>query len=113
MDSRQALPAFVRTEEAPSLPPPREMTGKWRQLQQNYFSSVGSGIVTVLLGGLILVLAWRTIEFALIDAAWSGTDRSACLPNKGGAAGACWPFVAEKIGTLTPGKVVRSSADMK
>jgi general L-amino acid transport system permease protein len=33
------------------------------------------------------------IQFALIDAVWTGENREACLPQEGGTAGACWAYV--------------------
>jgi general L-amino acid transport system permease protein len=33
------------------------------------------------------------IQFAFIDAVWTGDNREACLPQDGGHSGACWAYV--------------------
>jgi hypothetical protein len=47
-------------------------------------------------------LLWFTVvpavKFLLIDAVWTGKDRTACLPEAAGhTVGACWPFVQAKF----------------
>ena len=38
------------------------------------------------------------MKFVLIDAVWTGKDRTACLPkNPGDVVGACWPFIQAKF----------------
>jgi general L-amino acid transport system permease protein len=52
-------------------------------------------IVSALLLWLTIV---PTVRFLLIDAVWSGADRTACLQaNVGHPVGACWPFVQAKF----------------
>ena len=89
--------AYVRQQEAPRLPYPGQMSGLWQHLRTNYFSSFGSGVVTLVLGIMVASLAWKVFGFAVIDAAWSGDNRDACLATDGQIAGACWPFVEEKF----------------
>ena len=48
---------------------------------------------------LIVLLLWPFLQWAVIDAYWSGTGGSAC-PDK---AGACWPFIAERFDQLMYG----------
>ncbi len=53
-----------------------------------------------LAGGLLIVLAlWPLLQWAVIDAYWSGSGGSAC-PDKSGA---CWPFIAERLDLLMYG----------
>src|SRR4029078_2430809 len=43
-------------------------------------------------------------KFLLIDAVWTGKDRTACLgENAGHVVGACWPFVQAKFGQFIYG----------
>jgi amine acid ABC transporter, permease protein, 3-TM region, His/Glu/Gln/Arg/opine family len=47
-------------------------------------------------------LLWFTVvpavKFLLVDAVWTGKDRTACLPEAAGhMVGACWPFVQAKF----------------
>lgn len=46
-----------------------------------------------------IALLWPLLEWALIDAYWTGTGKAAC-PDKSGA---CWPFIAERLGQLMYG----------
>ena len=84
----------IRTEEAPVMPAPVSTTGVIGWLRQNLFSSIGNTILTVI---GILIAYWIIapfVQFAIIDAVWTGSDRTACLPEEGaGHAGACWAYV--------------------
>ncbi|WP_417689655.1 amino acid ABC transporter permease [Roseibium sp.] len=88
----------IRTEEAPRLAAPVSTTGVIGWMRQNLFSSIGNTILTVI-GALI---AWSIIapfvQFAIIDAIWTGDNRAACLPAEGqGHAGACWAYVIDYL----------------
>lgn len=83
----------IRTEEAPQLSAPASTTGAIGWMRQNLFSSVGNTILTII--GILIAysLIEPLIQFALIDAVWSGENREACLPQEGGHSGACWAYV--------------------
>jgi general L-amino acid transport system permease protein len=83
----------IRTEEAPLLPAPVSTTGIIGWMRQNLFSSISN---TVLTAFGIVIAYWMIapfIQFAFIDAVWSGENREACLPQDGGHSGACWAYV--------------------
>ncbi|NVK34582.1 MAG: amino acid ABC transporter permease [Rhodobacteraceae bacterium] len=85
----------IRTDEAPRLPAPVSTTGLLGWMRKNLFSSVGNTILT-LIGILIAYqLIMPFIQFALIDAVWTGDSREACLAPEGGHAGACWAYVID------------------
>lgn len=110
---------FVRTEEAPLMPPPPSETGITGWLWQNVisscadFSSVGASIrslfmaaFTVFVAWLTISIGWALIDFAFVTAVWEDPDglkREVCwteeqggsLPN--GWHGACWPFIMAKM----------------
>ena len=110
--------AFVRSEPAPLLPPPRSEAGIMGWLYQNIiasmsdFSSISRTIKSVLVATVTLILLYflyvqfiGLIDFALISAVWSDPDglkREVCWTvDQGGAlpAGwhaACWPFIQAK-----------------
>ncbi len=83
----------IRTEEAPRLPAPISTTGVIGWMRQNLFSSIGNTILTAI--GILIAysLIAPLIQFAFIDAVWSGDNREACLPTDGGHSGACWAYV--------------------
>ncbi|MFT3986579.1 amino acid ABC transporter permease [Aestuariivirga sp.] len=86
--------AYVRSEDAPRLPPPANMSGVYGWMRANLFSSLLSSILTILLGAFALWVIWGLLDFALFRAVWSGADRNACL---GEQLGACWPMARDKL----------------
>jgi general L-amino acid transport system permease protein len=89
--------AYVRTEEAPLLPAPRNMVGWQGWMRTNLFSTPLNSIMSVVLGALILWYVWDIFNWAILTAIWSGTDREACLLPDGGVTGACWPLLYDKF----------------
>lgn len=84
----------VRTHEAPLLPAPVSTTGAIGWMRQNLFSSVGNTLLTFFGMYLAYSIIMPFIQFAFIDAIWTGDNREACLatdPNT--HAGACWAYV--------------------
>jgi general L-amino acid transport system permease protein len=81
------LPAGERRQ----LPPPIVETGAIGWLRKNLFSSWGNGITTVVLGLLICwLLAWF-LNWAVLNAVWTGPNGQACRGH-----GACWALIHEK-----------------
>jgi len=95
---------FVRNEIAPERAAPVRTTGLIGFMRTRLFNSPLNIILT--LGGVLLlwVVVVPTVRFLLVDAVWSGSDRSACLAeNAGHAVGACWPYIHAKLGQLIYG----------
>jgi general L-amino acid transport system permease protein len=89
--------AFVRTEQAPSMPPPLGIAGPVHWIKTNLFAGPLNTILTLLTAYLIYITVPDMIRFYLIDAVWTGADRDACLADKiGRPVGACWAFVADR-----------------
>ncbi len=110
--------AFVRTEDAPLLPPPPSQAGVTGWLWQNIFASMAdysslrasfSSLLVALLSVLLLYFGFTQIyallEFSIFSAVFTdpeGIKREVCwteeqggtLPN--GWHAACWPFVVAK-----------------
>jgi general L-amino acid transport system permease protein len=85
---------WVRTSDAPDKPPPPNLAGWMGWVSDNLVPTWWHGLLSVF-GFLFLAwLAWVVIEWAILDAAWTGSDREACLAS---AEGACWAFVRGKF----------------
>ena len=85
---------FLRQAPASSLPPPSSRAGAFGWLRANLFSSPFNIALTLV---AILLIAWivpPVVRFLLIDATWSGADRTACIPSPARPhPGACWAFI--------------------
>lgn len=88
--------AYVRTAPPAPVAPPMAGLGPLRWIRDNLFSSVSNSLLTVLVIALIAWVIPPLVQFLLIDAVWSGTDREACLATPARPeVGACWAFVRE------------------
>ncbi|WP_417714921.1 amino acid ABC transporter permease [Roseibium sp. SCP14] len=83
----------IRTEEAPLLPAPVSTTGVIGWMRKNLFSSISNAVLTFI--GILIAYSIIApfIQFAFVDAVWTGDNREACLPQDGGHSGACWAYV--------------------
>lgn len=70
-------------------------------LRENLFSSVFNTLLTILALGVIYVVVPPLVNWAIIDAVWSGTGRADCI---GEGKGACWPFIAARSDQLIYGQ---------
>jgi len=92
------LSIFVRQDLVPERPAPIKTTGFIGFLRTRLFNSPTNILITI----VSLLLLWFTVvpavKFALVDAVWTGKDRTACLPKgPGDVVGACWPFIQAKF----------------
>lgn len=71
-------------------PPPGE-TGVFGWARRNLFSSWGNSITTVVLIFLVCWLVVSFLQWAVLDAVWTGADGTACRGH-----GACWAIIHEK-----------------
>jgi general L-amino acid transport system permease protein len=85
---------FVRSQRVADLPPPVIATGPIGWMRANLFSSPTNAVLTVLVVALLVWVIPPLVRFLIIDATWSGSDRSACL---GSEQGACWAFVIDRL----------------
>ncbi len=102
--------AYVRTDEAPKLPPPSDSTGIVGWLKENILSTMNdfsspsktaASVVMMILTVLSLLAAYAMISgmasYLLFTATFSipegVTGADACREN----GGACWPFIAAKM----------------
>ena len=90
--------SFVRRDLVPERDPPVKTTGFVGFLRTRLFNSPTNILLTI----VSILLLWFTVvpavKFLLVDAVWTGKDRTACLPEAAGhTVGACWPFVEAKF----------------
>jgi general L-amino acid transport system permease protein len=84
---------FVRPRLLQPLPPPGGLRKRWHILR-----SWQDVILTALSVYLIWVVVWPAVKFLFVDAVWTGSSRTDCLPETvGHVVGACWPFVTAKF----------------
>ena len=73
--------SFVRQDLVPERPAPIKTTGFVGFLRTRLFNSPANILLTIV--GILLL--WFTvvpaIKFLLVDAVWTGKDRTACLPE--------------------------------
>jgi general L-amino acid transport system permease protein len=92
------LNVFVRQELVPERPAPIKTTGFVGFLRTRLFNSPTNILITIVTALLLWFTIIPSVKFLLIDAVWSGKDRSACLAeNAGHAVGACWPYIQAKF----------------
>ena len=69
--------------------------------RENLFATKLDSLLTVLAITLILYVMKVVFGWAVIDASFSGSDRTACLKD---VQGACWPFIEAKFGQFIYGR---------
>ena len=77
--------------------PPKSMAGPIGWVRANLFNGVSNSVLTIVFGALAVYLIYRLVSFGLIDAAFTGADREACLRKGGQGIGACWPMIHERL----------------
>jgi len=73
-----------------SRPPPVRHVGAWDWARERLFGSVTNTIVTLLSLYILYLLIPPIVNWVLLDANISGSDRSVCEANPDGA---CWTFI--------------------
>ncbi|WP_192362591.1 amino acid ABC transporter permease [Mesorhizobium mediterraneum] len=102
--------SFVRVEMAlaQSAPPSERGLGAW--IRKNLIASTGDTILTIIGIVLVAMILPQVINWALISAQWTGTDRTVCATvaqggiQPDGWSGACWAFVNAKFGQFMFGR---------
>jgi len=75
------------------LPPKRE-TGLLARIRKNFFATPASGLLTLVLIAVAIVVVPQLWHFLISSAVWSAPDGAACRAPE---AGACWAFIAKKF----------------
>ncbi len=95
---------FLRETAEPVLPAPRSTVGAAGWLRANLFFSGWGALVTVLAVALAVAIFVPLLDWAIVEAHWTGATRAACLDADGKKAfGACWAFIEVRLPTLIYG----------
>lgn len=81
-------------------PPRIPLPGPVEWLRENLFSTPFNTVLTLFALLILYVTVVPFVQWAFVNAVWTGTDRDACLPHENGA---CWPFVIERLGQFVYG----------
>jgi len=111
MDARTAttpasssLLAYVRTAPAAAISPPLATVGVLAWLRQRLFPDVGSSVMTVLIALLLIWTVPPLIDFLMVNAVWTGSDRDACLATaERPVVGACWAYIGDRFAYIVYG----------
>ena len=96
--SDTAASSFVRQQLIAERAAPVKVTGFIGFLRARLFNSPTNILLTLASVLLLWITVVPALKFLLVDAVWSGKDRTACLAeNAGHAVGACWPFIQAKF----------------
>ena len=98
MSDSAASSSFVRQELIPERAAPVKVTGFVGFLRTRLFNSPTNILLTIVSALLLWFTVVPAVKFLLVDAVWSGKDRTACLAeNAGHSVDACWPFIQAKF----------------
>ncbi len=104
--AEQTAKGFLRTGNAPLLPPPVLHRGVPAWLRANLFSGPWSSALTL---GSLALLVWLlpgVVRYLIVDAVWSAPDGAACRAPE---TGACWAYVAQKFSYFVYGSYPREA----
>lgn len=96
--------SFVRQDLVAERPAPVKTTGIVGLLRTRLLNSPTNILLTIVSALLLWFTVIPSVKFLVVDAVWSGQDRTACLAeNAGFAVGACWPYIQAKLPQLIYG----------
>jgi len=82
-------------------PPPRSEIGIIGWMRHNLFSSWGNSLLTVIAIYVLYRLIVGVVDWAFINAVWTGDSGEACKVE---GSGACWAFIRAKFGQFIYGR---------
>lgn len=94
--------AYVRGAMEAAQPAPKGQTGAQAWIRTNLIATPKDTLITIICLGIVAYVLTGLIDWMLINATWTGSDRSVCatiaqggiLPD--GHSGACWAFIGAK-----------------
>jgi general L-amino acid transport system permease protein len=96
--------SFVRQDLVAERPAPVKTSGFVGTLRTRMLNSPTNILLTIVGVSLLWSTIIPAINFLIVNAVWSGKDRTACLTeNAGFVVGACWPYIQAKLPQLIYG----------
>jgi len=92
---------FVRQKMAETLPPPRRTSGVLGWAQKNLFGTPLDSLLSLVGIAVVIAVIVPLVQWAFLNATWTGDDRQACAAN---TIGACWAFVKANLGQFIYGR---------
>ncbi|ESX75456.1 MULTISPECIES: amino acid ABC transporter permease [unclassified Mesorhizobium] len=102
--------SWVRTEMALAQAAPSSERGLGAWVRKNLIASTGDTILTIIGIVLVAMILPQIVNWAFINAQWTGPDRTVCATvaqggiQPDGWTGACWAFVNAKFGQFMFGR---------
>ncbi len=91
-----------------SRPPPVRETGPWIWAREHLFGSVTNTLITIVSLYFLYLIVPPIVEWAVLQANISGTDKSVCDANR---AGACWTFIKVRFNQIMFGLYFGANPD--
>lgn len=95
--------SYVQKAPITALARPHQASGLVKWLRKEVFSSPLQAVGTFAGLSIAFFLVWTFVDFAILKAVWTGSDRSVCAGDVERPLGACWPFIWAKFGQLLYG----------
>lgn len=99
---------LLKHTPAPSRPAPASEVGTYHWVRQNLFGSVTNTLLTIASLYVLYTLLPPLLNWAIFNANISGSDRSVCDANHGGA---CWTFIKVRLNQILFGLFYSSNPD--
>ncbi|MBO0904761.1 amino acid ABC transporter permease [Jiella sonneratiae] len=94
---------YVSKEQKAALPPPESEVGAFGTVRRNLFATPLDSVLSIAAGIFVVWAVWNILQWAVVNAVFTGADREACLPKDGVEVGACWAFIQAKFGQFVYG----------
>ncbi len=92
----------------PTRPPPLQETGIWQWVRQRLFGSITNTIVTLLCFYILYLIIPPIVNWTILDATISGSNKAVCQANPHGA---CWTFIKVRLAQIMFGVYFGSHPD--
>ncbi len=99
MSDNSHLAAFVRTEEAPSLPPPSSAAGPIKWMRDNLFATPANAVLTIV-AVLVIYKVLSGILPWMLAGVWDSPSLAACREILDGKSAACFAVLTERWNQL-------------